>query len=106
MQEQVLIYDRIDANRRKTFFLMALFFVLVAGVGTALGVVLGLPVGLSPIIIVLILGFTVFAYYGSSSVALSVSGAREVTENEERELYRLVENLCIGAGLPKPKGCV
>jgi len=103
MQEQVLIYDRIEANRRRTFVLMTLFFILVAGVGTALGIVLGLPVGLSPIIIVLILGFTVFAYYGSSSVALSVSGAHEVTETEERELYRIVENLCIGSGLPKPK---
>jgi heat shock protein HtpX len=103
MAEQVLIYDRIDANRRKTFLLMAGFFVLVAGVGTALGVVLGLPVGLSPIIIVLILGFTVFSYYGSSNVALGVSGAREVSETDERELHRLVENLCIGSGLPKPK---
>ena len=102
MQEQVLIYDRIEANRRRTFVLMTLFFILVAGVGTALGIVLGLPVGLSPIIIVLILGFTVFAYYGSSSVALSVSGAHEVSETEERELYRIVENLCIGSGLPKP----
>lgn len=103
MQEQVLIYDRIDANRRKTFLLMTVFFVLVAAVGVALGVLIGLPVGLSPIIIVVILGFTVFAYYGSSSVALSVSGAREVTETEEPELNRLVENLCIGSGLPKPK---
>lgn len=103
MQEQVLIYDRIDANRRKTFLLMALFFVLVAGVGTAVGVVLGLPVGLAPVIIVIILAFTVFSYYGSASVALSVSGAREVTETNERELHRMVENLCIGSGLPKPK---
>ncbi len=103
MQEQVLIYDRIAANRRRTFVLMALFFVLVAGVGTAIGIVLGLPVGLSPIIIVFILGFTLFSYYGSSSVALGVSGAHEVTESDERELHRLVENLCIGSGLPKPK---
>ena len=64
---------------------------------------LNLPVGLSPIILVVILGFTVFSYYGSSSLALGVSGAHEVTETDERELHRLVENLCIGSGLPKPK---
>ena len=103
MQEQVLIYDRIDANRRKTWLLMVLFFIVVAGAATALGVIMGLPVGLSPIIIVFVLGFVAFAYFGSSSVALSVAGAHEVTETEERELYRLVENLCIGSGLPKPK---
>ena len=103
MQEPVLIYDRIAANRRKTFLLMGFFFMLVAGVGTAVGIVIGLPVGLSPIIIVFILGFTVFSYYGSSSVALGVSGAHEVSETDEQELHRLVENLCIGSGLPKPK---
>jgi len=36
-------------------------------------------------------------------VALAISQARQVTKDEERELYRTVENLCIGAGLPMPK---
>ncbi len=103
MHEQVLIYDRIAANRRKTFLLMIIFFLVVAAVATAVGIVLNLPVGLSPIILVVILGFTVFSYYGSSSLALGVAGAHEVTETDERELHRLVENLCIGSGLPKPK---
>jgi heat shock protein HtpX len=103
MQEQVLIYDRIDANRRKTWLLMAGFFVIVAGASIALSYMLGLPVGLAPVIVVFVLGFVVFSYFGSASVALSVSGAREVGETEERELYRLVENLCIGSGLPLPK---
>ena len=103
MQEQLLIYDRIDANRRKTWLLMVGFFLVVAGAATAVGIVMGLPVGLSPIIIVLVLGFVAFSYFGSSSVALGVSGAREVTETDEPELHRLVENLCIGSGLPKPK---
>lgn len=103
MHEQVLIYDRVDANRRKTFFLMALFFVLVAGAATAVGIVMGLPPGLAPIVILFVVAFVAFSYFGSSSVALSVSGARQVGEAEERELYRLVENLCIGSGLPMPK---
>ena len=54
-------------------------------------------------IIVFVLGFLVFSYFGSSSVALSVAGAREVTGDEDRELTRLVENLSIGSGLPMPK---
>jgi heat shock protein HtpX len=36
-------------------------------------------------------------------VALAISQAREVTKEDEPELYRTVENLCIGAGLPMPK---
>jgi heat shock protein HtpX len=76
---------------------------VVAGAAVALGIVMGLPPGLSPIIIVFVLLFVAFSYFGSDSVALSVAGARQVGEAEERELYRLVENLCIGAGLPMPK---
>jgi heat shock protein HtpX len=32
-----------------------------------------------------------------------ISGAHEVTKEEEPELYRIVENLTIGSGLPMPK---
>jgi heat shock protein HtpX len=101
--ESVLIYDRIAANQRTTILLMALFFIVVAGAATAFGIALGLPVGISPIVIVFVLGFLVFSYFGASSVALNVSGAREVTGEDEPELRRLVENLSIGSGLPIPK---
>ena len=103
MQEQVLIYDRIAANRRRTWLLMTLFFIVVAGAATALGIVMGLPPGIAPIVIVFVLLFVAFSYFGSDAVALNVAGARQVGESEERELYRLVENLCIGSGLPMPK---
>jgi heat shock protein HtpX len=102
-QPQVLIYDRIASNRRRTFLLMTIFFVVVAGAATALGIVFGLPPGLAPIVIVFVAGFVVFSYFGSDSVALSVAGAHQVGEEQERDLYRLVENLCIGSGLPMPK---
>ena len=103
MQEQVLIYDRIASNRRRTFVLMAVFFVVVAAAATAVGIVAGLPPGLAPIVIVFVAGFVVFSYFGSDSVALRVAGAHQVGEEDERDLYRLVENLCIGSGLPLPK---
>jgi heat shock protein HtpX len=103
INEPVLIFDRIESNRRKTFLLMALFFLVVAGAAIAISVIAGVPLGFSPIIIVLVLVFIGFSYFASSSVALGVSGARQVSETDEKELYRLVENLCIGSGLPMPK---
>ncbi len=102
-QQPVLIYDRIASNRRETFFLMAIFFVVVAVASTAVGIYFGLPVGLAPIVIVFVILFAVFSYFGSDGVALGVSGAKQVSKEDEPELYRLVENLCIGAGLPMPK---
>jgi heat shock protein HtpX len=103
MQQPVLIYDRIASNRRRTLLLMTIFFVVVAGVATAIGIVLALPVGLAPVIFFFIAAFVVFSYFGSDSVALSVAGAHQVGEEEEKDLHRLVENLCIGSGLPMPK---
>jgi heat shock protein HtpX len=102
-EQPVLSYDRIAANKRTTYLLMTLFFLVVAGAATAVGVVLGLPLGFSPVIIVLVLLFVAFSYFSSDSVALGVSGARPVSREQETELHRLVENLCIGSGLPMPK---
>jgi heat shock protein HtpX len=103
-QQPVLIYDRIDANRRKTFLLLIAFFIIVSIATTAISYLMGLPLGWSPVIIVFVLVFAVFSYFGSDKIALSVSGARgPISEDDDRQLYRTVENLCIGAGLPMPK---
>ncbi|HLF71427.1 MAG TPA: M48 family metallopeptidase [Dehalococcoidia bacterium] len=103
LDQPVLIYDRISSNRRKTFGLMILFFITVAAAATGFGIVLGLPPGLAPFVIVFVAGFALFSYFGSARVALAVAGAREVGKEAEPALYRVVENLCIGAGLPMPK---
>jgi heat shock protein HtpX len=47
--------------------------------------------------------YALFSYYASASVALAVSSAHEVTKEDEPELYRIVENLSIGSGLPVPR---
>src|SRR5687767_8811078 len=83
-QESILIYDQIGANQRKTFLLMVGFFIIVAGASIALGIAMGLPPGISPIIIVFVLLFAAFSYFSSDSVALSVAGAKQVTEEQER----------------------
>ncbi len=103
IEQPVLIYDRIAGNRRNTFLLLALFVLVLAGLAVAVGIVAGLPLRLAPFLISPIMIFAVISYYSSSSVALGISGAKEVTKEQEPELVRKVENLCIGAGLPLPK---
>jgi heat shock protein HtpX len=99
----VLIYDRIGQNRRNTFLLLFLFVALLAGASIAIGIILGLPYPLAPLLIIPFLIIALISYYGSSQVALAISQAHEVTKEDEPQLYRTVENLCIGAGLPMPK---
>lgn len=43
------------------------------------------------------------SYWLSDKIVLAISGAKEVTREGAREIYNLVENLCITAGLPIPK---
>jgi heat shock protein HtpX len=102
-ERPILIYDRVDRNRRTTFLLLFVFVALLAGASIAMGIVLGLPYPLAPLLIIPFLIIAIVSYYGSSGAALAISQAHEVTKEEEPELYRTVENLCIGAGLPMPK---
>jgi heat shock protein HtpX len=102
-QQPVLIYDRIDQNRRSTFLLMFLFVLLLGAFATAIGIVVGLPPKYAAIVAVPVLLFALFSYYASTRVTLAISGARPVTKGDEPQLYRTVENLCIGAGLPMPQ---
>lgn len=101
--DRVLIYDQIAANKRRTWLMMLVFVALLGGFATIVGYILGMPLWATPIIFVALLAWALFSYYASASVALSVSGARPVSREEEPELYRVVENLCIGTGLPMPK---
>jgi heat shock protein HtpX len=103
ISEPALIYDRIGTNKRQTW-LMLLVFVVVAGVfATIIALAIGLPIAAAPFVIAALAVYAVFSYYASSSVALAVSAAHPVTKEDEPELYRVVENLSIGSGLPMPK---
>lgn len=102
VEQPVLVYDRIGRNQRNTLFLILAFVLLLAGLSIGIGLVLGLPFPYAPLLIVPFLLFAIFSYYSSSRIALAVSGARPVTKEQEPALYRTVENLCIGAGLPMP----
>src|SRR3990170_7122918 len=123
--EGVLIWDRIDANRRNSRFLVLAFAVVLLPVAAyvtsyvtflafiALGIVepeifldanLALTIVLAVIIavaIVVALAYLQFRY--ASALALRIAGAREVERDQELDLWQAVENLCIGAGLPQPR---
>jgi heat shock protein HtpX len=43
------------------------------------------------------------SYFAGDRVVLSMSQAHEVTEQQEPQLHHIVEELAIGAGIPKPR---
>ncbi|MEX2081101.1 MAG: M48 family metallopeptidase [Dehalococcoidia bacterium] len=99
----VLVYDRIGANKRETWLLIALFLLLIGGMVGAIVYALGAPIGVLGVVGIALIIYALFSYFASTAVVLSISGAQEVTKEEEWEFVRRTENLCIGAGLPMPR---
>ena len=96
------LYTEQGKNIRKTWFLMAVFLVLIIAIGYLIAWYLNNP-GILYIAVAFSLLMNVTAYWFSDKIALASTGAREADPNEFRELYRIVENLAITAGLPKPR---
>ena len=97
------MYDLIAKNRRRSWFLVATAFVLLMLVAEAFNLYLGGgPVG-----VLIALGIasagTVSSYYFSDSLALGIAGAREVTHEQAPQLYNVVEEMAVAAGLPMPR---
>jgi heat shock protein HtpX len=103
LDQPVLIYDRISKNKRETWLMMLLFVAILGAFVTVVVLALGAPWPVIIVALVALAGYAFFSYYASASVALAVSGAHEVSREDEPEYYRVVENLCIGSGLPMPK---
>lgn len=99
------MYSQIDSNRRKSWLLIFIFIGLLAAAGWLYGYVLS-DAGPSALIIALSisLGMTLVAWYAGDKIALSATGAHELTERDQfPTLWNVVENLAITAGIPKPR---
>jgi len=96
------LYQDSDANKRKTWILMSSFFILVILIGYAISWYFN-----SQIILIIAVLFSFISsfvsYWWSDKIVLGMSNAKLVDHDNGREIYHLVENLCIAAGLPLPK---
>jgi heat shock protein HtpX len=61
----------------------------------------------SPVILIIAVFFSVFmsfsSYWFSDKLVLAMTKAQPIEKKDNPELYRIVENLCITAGLPLPR---
>lgn len=96
------LYTLQSKNKAKTWFLMSLFLVFVVAIGYAVSYYFGEPYILYFFIIFSVLT-NIFSYWFSDKLVLKISGAKQAKREEYYELYNLVENLSITAGLPMPK---
>ena len=103
------IYEVQSANKIKSAVIVALFVVFVFLATYVLTNAYGYYIGYQPGglaffgIALIVSGISTFiSYYYSDKIVLGISGARRANPQEDKLFTQVVENLCIGAGLPKP----
>lgn len=97
------MYHEIDSNKRRTALLLVFFLVFVIALGYLLSWYFGNQFILV-IAVIIALTQALVSYYYSDSITLAISGAKEAPRQEPfLALHRLVENLSITAGIPKPR---
>ena len=96
------LYTQQSKNTRRTWFLMAVFLVIIVGLGYFISYYYNSP-GILYVAIIFSVLMNVASYWWSDKIVLSMSGAKEASHDEYTDLYHIVENLSITAGLPMPK---
>src|SRR3990167_8028197 len=96
------IYTYKDANIRKTWALFSVFLIVVIGLGWVFSQIYGNASILFFAVIFSSL-MSVISYWYSDKIVLMMTRARELQKKDAPELYNIVENLTIAAGLPMPR---
>jgi len=96
------LYTLKESNVRKTYLLITIFLLFIIGLGWIFSYVFEKPEILVIAAIFAILT-SITSYWYSDKIVLYMTRARPVKKEDNPELYRIVENLCITAGLPLPK---
>lgn len=97
------MYDAIAANRRNTVLLIAVMTAVLMLIGYAFGLYFGLGEGGVIIAALVALVWIGISYFHGDSILLAASRAHEIHKADHPQLFNVVEELTIAAGLPMPK---
>ena len=96
------LYNQKDSNIRKTWLLFVVFLIVIIGIGWAFSYIYNSP-GILYIAIIFSLVMNLISYWYSDKIVLKMNKAILVERKDNPDLYNIVENLSITAGLPIPK---
>jgi heat shock protein HtpX len=98
-------FTEIENNKSKTILIIFGFFAFMVFVSYIVSLAMGRGsfVGILGMALIFSGVSSFISYYYSDKLILTMSGAKEVIRKENPEIYNLVENLCIGTGLPTPR---
>jgi len=97
------MYEQIAANKRKSFFLVLIFLLLIFALTWILGRQIGWGVEALIVAAVISGGMAWGSYYSSDKIVLALSRAKPLRREEYPYLFHTVEGLALAAGLPPPR---
>jgi heat shock protein HtpX len=97
------IYSSISQNVWKSWIIMFFFVVFATTVGYVIARATGYGSMFTVFVFLMAVISSIGSYYFSDQVVLSTSGAMPIEKKDNPELFRIVENLAIGDGLPMPR---
>ncbi len=98
----MLIYTEINKNKTYSVLLILIFLLLIIGLGFIFAQAYNAP-GLLVVAVLFSTISSFISYFFSDKITLAMSGAQEIDQQTSPELYQVVENLSITAGLPLPR---
>jgi len=103
--ERIDFRDQISRNKRKSFFLLSIIFLIIFLLGFVISQIYNPDSFLFIIIISGLVSFfyVFFSYIYSDKIALLSVGAVQADSEKYKDYYRIVEGLTIASGLPMPK---
>ena len=96
------MYKQIAANKRNTVIIILAFIIIIAAIGCLFAYLLD-DWFISAWVLIIATIYALIQYFAASSMAVAMTGAKEITKKDNKRLYNTVENLAITAGLPMPK---
>ncbi len=96
------LYQYQEANIRRTWILFSVFLLVVIGLGWTFSYIYGNP-GILWFAAIFSIFSALISYWSSDKIALALARAEPIEKKDNPELYNIVENLSITAGLPMPK---
>ncbi len=96
------MYKQIAANKRNTVLIIIGFVLFITAIG-AVFAYFTRDWWVTVWVLVVALIYAIIQYYAASTLAVAMTGAKEIKKKDNPRLWNTVENLSITAGLPMPK---
>jgi len=98
------MYDQISQNKRNSWLLVIVVTILLVALGYTIGEYWGKGYGYGGIVFALVIALIsgLVSYYGGAGMILAMSRAKRIEKKDHSQLFNVIDELAISAGVPMP----